>query len=117
MPYGQRIEMDAKDENEVKIGTTGFPTHDGVWVNAASSEDLATVIETTAPSKKAMTMKTWWDIDQQQLLTSLYYPDTYLTALQRRSITSEGNLKLEVELRKFARTCRFEAEFQKVAEK
>lgn len=117
MPYGQKIDIDEKNENRIRIGTTGFPSHDGIWVIASHNPEDSMTTETTAPSKKAMLVKTWWDIDKEELVTSLYYPDTYLTAIQRRKITSEGNLKLEVELRKIARSCFFQAEFEKVGKK
>jgi hypothetical protein len=113
-PYGQKIEVDPKNDSLIRIATLGFPSSDGIWVNSTTIGKFAKETATTSPSKKPMTVKTWWDVGEEQLISQLYYPESYMTSLQRRSITPEGNLKLEVVLSKFGgKKCEFSAEFKR----
>jgi hypothetical protein len=114
MPYGQKIEIDEKDDSRIRVATTGFPSNEGIWVNAPTIADLATEQVSVGPSKKKVVIKCWWDVGMEQLVTELYYPESYLTAVQRRSLTPEGILKLDVTLTKRGKECKFDAEFKRV---
>jgi hypothetical protein len=88
-------------------------------VKAGDCEAFAAEVATVSPSKKTVTVKSWWNKEEEQLITSLYYPDSQMTAVQRRFFSEDGKLKLEVLLHKdgfagIGKKCSFDATFEKV---
>lgn len=91
MPYGQVIDIDASDDDYVRIATTGFPAYVGIWIEVGASERKAEQVETLSNAKKQMIVKSWWDVDAQAFFTELLYPELGLIALQCRYLVPVAN--------------------------
>jgi hypothetical protein len=85
------IDIDASDDDYVRIATTGFPAYDGIWIEVGTSERKAERVETLSNAKKQMIVKSWWDVEADAFFTELVYPELDLIALQCRYLVPVAN--------------------------
>jgi hypothetical protein len=112
---GQIIEFDPNDENMVKISATGLPSLKGEWTRVYDSEANAVESITKDPKGNKMTVKYWYNAEQDQLENRCFNMVDKVWVYQIRKVNEEGRLTLNVTNTKEAdnSSCTYNAIFKK----